>query len=567
MDRKYYQQELNLLRESSKQFSRQYPSIAPMLIDGATDPDVERLLEGVAYLTANLNQQIDVQHSQLVKSLCQIYFPHLLQPTVSAAMMQFSPLPSSTQSKQLSVGTEFAAGNNKNLCKFSLENEVTILPLHMLSHKLIATDNGKTALRLELTTLGITLEKWRDDKIDFFINDDIDNAATLLYCIFNFCEKITVQAADSAECELPLTAIKSSFYSGEQTVSTLHPTQVLRHYLVFPQQFLKFSINNLQNWTQRGSGKNFTLVFYFEALPEWCNLTDDTQLLINTSVAFNKFNTDAKPILRDQLSWQYRLEIDENNSSDYAICAVNSVTGTSNHTTINYELINSHLYACSNQTNYYSLQLNNSGNNNHINWNISFYDETEQLPNSQETISVGLRVCNTNCADTVLPGSINKPTYTSPENTEFKNLAVPSKYYAINLDDRLLWRFISLINYNFLGEAKLEKLKEIIELYAKALLGYNREAIQNKLAHIDNYKVNSTILLYAGSTLPGYEVEFSCTLAAFISHGQIYLFGEVINIFLASQLTINTFLRLSISIKETGETIEWPARSIDRILN
>lgn len=58
----YYQRELSFLRREGADFAQQYPQIARRLDvagDTVTDPDVERLIESVAFLTARIQHVID----------------------------------------------------------------------------------------------------------------------------------------------------------------------------------------------------------------------------------------------------------------------------------------------------------------------------------------------------------------------------------------------------------------------------------------------------------------------------------------------------------------------------
>ena len=60
----YYNQELQHVREMGAEFSRQFPKIAARLgIDGiaVSDPYVERLLEGFAFLTARVQLKLDAE--------------------------------------------------------------------------------------------------------------------------------------------------------------------------------------------------------------------------------------------------------------------------------------------------------------------------------------------------------------------------------------------------------------------------------------------------------------------------------------------------------------------------
>jgi len=56
----FYQTELELLQELASEFAMANPALAPLL-DGSnrTDPDVERLLEAMAFQNAMLRRKLD----------------------------------------------------------------------------------------------------------------------------------------------------------------------------------------------------------------------------------------------------------------------------------------------------------------------------------------------------------------------------------------------------------------------------------------------------------------------------------------------------------------------------
>ncbi|MFO3278505.1 type VI secretion system baseplate subunit TssF, partial [Legionella pneumophila serogroup 1] len=55
----YYQAELDKIKQLAREFSKEYPALAPLLREQSTDPDVERLLEGVAFLTSQIQISLD----------------------------------------------------------------------------------------------------------------------------------------------------------------------------------------------------------------------------------------------------------------------------------------------------------------------------------------------------------------------------------------------------------------------------------------------------------------------------------------------------------------------------
>ena len=101
---RYFQDELANLRDLGAEFSEAYPSIAPMLTGSTTDPDVERLLEGVAFLTALLRQKLDDDFPELIHELIRLIWPHYLRPVPCSTVVAFRPKPTLKQSAVVPAG-------------------------------------------------------------------------------------------------------------------------------------------------------------------------------------------------------------------------------------------------------------------------------------------------------------------------------------------------------------------------------------------------------------------------------------------------------------------------------
>ncbi|MBP9569056.1 MAG: type VI secretion system baseplate subunit TssF, partial [Aeromonadaceae bacterium] len=61
----YFQDELYRLRQQGGELAAAFPSLCRYLGHAGADPDVERLLEGAAFLTATLRARIDDQFPEL----------------------------------------------------------------------------------------------------------------------------------------------------------------------------------------------------------------------------------------------------------------------------------------------------------------------------------------------------------------------------------------------------------------------------------------------------------------------------------------------------------------------
>ena len=110
MFNKYFQDELAYLRELGREFSQAYPTLAPMLADRGVDPDVERLLEGVAFLTGRIRQKLDDEIPEFLQSLGALLFPHLMRALPSASILEITPVANALREAHLvKAGTEFAS--------------------------------------------------------------------------------------------------------------------------------------------------------------------------------------------------------------------------------------------------------------------------------------------------------------------------------------------------------------------------------------------------------------------------------------------------------------------------
>src|ERR1700759_5117102 len=92
----YYNQELAAIRSLAAEFATAHPKIAGRLrlsSETVDDPHVERLLEGVAFLGARVQQRLDDEFPELTEALLGVLYPHYLAPFPSCAIAQFEPRP------------------------------------------------------------------------------------------------------------------------------------------------------------------------------------------------------------------------------------------------------------------------------------------------------------------------------------------------------------------------------------------------------------------------------------------------------------------------------------------
>ncbi|MFN9450169.1 MAG: type VI secretion system baseplate subunit TssF [Rubrivivax sp.] len=135
----FYNEELQRLRGEAVEFAEEYRSAAGMLKlqDGqVADPYVERLLEGVAYLSARVRLKLDSQFPDFTQQLLEVLFPGWQAPVPSVCIVQLRPLLDDPRlhrgwpvpRKTLVVGSLPAADVR---CEFETTSTVDLWPLQL----------------------------------------------------------------------------------------------------------------------------------------------------------------------------------------------------------------------------------------------------------------------------------------------------------------------------------------------------------------------------------------------------------------------------------------------------
>src|SRR4030095_1448841 len=91
---RYYNRALQSVREMGAEFARDYPKIAGRLgieTFECSDPYVERLLEGFAFLAARVHLKIDAEFPRFTQHMLEVVYPHYLAPTPSRVAVQMHP--------------------------------------------------------------------------------------------------------------------------------------------------------------------------------------------------------------------------------------------------------------------------------------------------------------------------------------------------------------------------------------------------------------------------------------------------------------------------------------------
>ncbi len=129
---RYFQSELSALRQLGRRFSERNPALAPFLAEAGQDPDVERLLEGFAFLTARLRQKLDDELPELTHSLMHLLWPHYMRPIPAFSILQFDPLKRAGPGVRVGRDTAVESATiHGERCRFRTCYATDVMPLQL----------------------------------------------------------------------------------------------------------------------------------------------------------------------------------------------------------------------------------------------------------------------------------------------------------------------------------------------------------------------------------------------------------------------------------------------------
>jgi len=181
----------------------------------------------------------------------------------------------------------------------------------------------------------------------------------------------------------------------------------------------------------------------------------------------------------------------------------------------------------------------------------------KDLKFTKEVLSINIKATNSNWCDNLKTGDICMPSDNSPELVEFKNITRVTKEIDTPSNDKFLWKFVSHLNINITGIKNVDDFKEILKHYVYEY-GKDKGIIYKNIKKIEGilgFRTKFINKLYKGQIIQGLEVYLDISQENFVNIDDVYLFGLVIQYFLATYVTINNFISLKITEKMSGEVI------------
>jgi type VI secretion system protein ImpG len=135
-----------------------------------------------------------------------------------------------------------------------------------------------------------------------------------------------------------------------------------------------------------------------------------------------------------------------------------------------------------------------------------------------------------------------------------RNLTAPTLPVYPPTRERYQWRVLSHLAPNYLSLLDAEILRGSLALYDWTEGELNRRRIE-AITDVHHRPLSK---LVKGGLMRGVEITVTLDAGRFAGHGDLELFGSMLNRFLGLYATVNLYTKLVVVAQPTGQRIEWP---------
>lgn len=576
-----FRDELDYMRRLGRVFARNNPQLARYLGNEANDPDVERLLEGFAFLTARLRLKIDDDFPELTTPLLQLLWPNYLRPLPSATIMQFQPNDRSiTQRHVVAKGTRVDAREVDGIqCQYRTCSDVSIYPLQ-IDEVSDAHSLEKSIVRIDLSTLGQNPPSTYDcDQLDFYLSGSDYTSLTLYLWLARYLGAIHMEYAGTVR-HISLDQVVLLGFDPEHALlpypkNALDGYRILQEYFLFPRRFFFFGIKGLRSiWPDDHAGRIRFEFHFTRSMPDDMRIRSG-DLALYCAPAVNLFEHDADPLRLTGKSVDHRLTPAGGRPDAYEVFSIDRVDGWKSEGAGNagqwlrtYQPFESLRHQMDHERGqtvlYYRTRIDQSLTSAGVEHRVSFVRADEHLYiGREETVSLGLTCTNRDLPLALGAGDVCIATSDLPTFVTCTNLTVPTAPCRPVLEGNLHWRLISNLSPTYLSLLSAEPLKAIISAYDFAAHHdlQRQRTMQMRLDALVDVVTTPVDRMFQALPIRGIRTLAKLDQQGFSCEGDLYLFGSVLSHFLGLYSSISSFHVLEVVNITNQEHYAWPMRS------
>lgn len=615
----YYNQELIYMRELAGEFAQAHPKIARRLgmqAGDVADPYVERLIESFCFMSARMQIKLDAEFPRFTGRLLEVLYPNYVAPTPSMAVARLYP--SRTEGNlvdgfHIARGTAFTAripAGETTACEFRSGQDVTIYPLEIVEARLTgippdipaldsyvpAHTQVRGALRLRLRTTGeAKMSRLRGlDRLPVYLAGD-EQVASHLFELLHAAgvATLTGEPGQFTTRGRPLHAVTKNAvvhdgFRTEQgllplTWSKFHGHNLLHEYFACPSRFYFFTLTGLEDGLQQVDSREVEIVVLLDQSPDrLANLVDASRFALFCTPVINLFPKRTDRIDLSAGESEFHVVPARLAPLDYEVFSVETMSGQVDLTSVQLEFRPLYQTLNNDEGNYgryfstrrerrlmsdsarrYGTRTPYIGSE----MFVSLVDQHE-APYAENIryLSVNAHVTNRDLPRLVPRDGIDDLTMADSAPLESIGLIrAPTAPQAPYAERETAWRLIRQLNFNYLPLEDLDHrpggqgLRDLLRLFLNDGNTEHRRQVES-LVGVKTRPVTRK-LPGNGPLVFGRGIECSLTVDENgFSGTSPYLFGVVLEHYLARHVSINSFTQTEMHSMQRGRVARWPVR-------
>lgn len=610
---KYYNQELQHIREMGAEFAEEFPKIAARLDLGkfeCADPYVERLLEGFAFLAARVQLKVDAEFPHFTERLLEAVYPHYLNPLPSMAVVQLNPdlnetslvegfpIPRGTVLRSLIVKGEQTA------CEYRTGHHVTLWPLELTEVQYLPNASAVTHLgapnlpglragiRLRLkTTAGLHFNELPLKELSFFLRGGGELPVHLYQQVLTNTIAVAIQPVPRTWTEVlydePIVRVGFEDHEALLPYSpqSFEGYRILQEYFAFPKRFLFFQLRNIHTGIQRAKSSELDILILLNASnPALINTVDTSCFSLFCTPAVNLFPKRADRIHLAPGNAEHHIVPDRIRPMDYEVHSIAEVLGFGSEHTEGQEFLpfygSKNSYHRQDEHAYFTIrrqkrllsskQKRRGTRSSYIGSEvfIALVDANE-APYCADLEQLGLHIfCTNRDLPLLMPVGVGETDFTlqiSAPVHSIRCLEGPTRPRPSIAEGDTSWRLINHLSLNYLSLSNTDAkqganaLRDLLRLYADP----NDPVIRKQIDGIIFISSQNVVrrLPVRGPIVFGRGLEIAVELDKSAYEGAgLFLMGAVLEEFFRRYVSINSFTETVIRSSDRGEIQRWPAK-------
>lgn len=601
----YYERELMYLRKLGAEFAQRYPKVASRLQlepGKTTDPHVERLLEGFAFLASRVHRRLDDDFPEISESLLEILHPQLVRPVPSMCIVD---MPLDPSQGRMPDGFRVKRGSTLHSrpvqgvpCSFRTAYDTTIWPLRVKSAEWTTAERAAPsvrvrdaagAIRLEVHAYeGVKLQDLTMDALRLHVAGDPAVADTLYELLMNNVAQVVVKNPER-QSQPPVLLGGSCIAPvgfGPDELMLPFPNRAFAGYslllelFTFPEKFHFAEVKGFGAALRAlGATTRVELTFLLSPFER-----ADRRLSLELGVSSNSFRTSAvpavnlfeetaEPILLTERTFEHLVVADARRRLEVEVWAIDSVKLVSNGATTVQEVapLYSHKHganASENEVFWHATRRASEWRTDRgTDLHLSFMDLSGEIREPDvDVVSLKVTCFNGDLPSRLPFGADERGDFELVGGGPIPNITCvvsPTRAIQPALGSPLLWRMISSLSLNHLSitDGTPSALQELLRLHNVSSSLSADQRIEG-LVGVRGTPSFARVASEHGITFArGRRIDLEFDEDKYPGGG-MFLFASVLERFLALYASMNSFTQVAVHSRQRRRQVaEWPPRA------